>query len=185
MPATSLGALKLLLAHAHPALVHAPIAAALFLPLALTAAIFSKVNAASWLRTSRFLALLGLLGGIAAMSTGFLWARDLGGIAAGAWVPHPFRPSQSFLFLLRDHQRLALSGLVIGVATFALVQGAFTNPARWKRAALVLSLLWAAVWGAAGHWGGRMVFPEPAAETLLQNGEASGSPNRINAERTT
>ena len=39
---------------------------------------------------------------------------------------------------------------------------------RGVRMALGLSLVWLALWGAAGHWGGRMVFRDPPAEAPVQ-----------------
>ena len=172
MSAISVEALTRLLAGLHPALVHAPIAATLFLPLALMLALHSETHAASWLRTARFLAILGLLGAVMAVASGFLWARDLGGIAAGDWFPHPARPGQVFPNLLRDHQRLALLGLPLGVATLALIGLGREAGFRRKSAALACALLWALTWGAAGHWGGRMVFPDPPASAMLQRGTA-------------
>jgi hypothetical protein len=127
------------LANAHPAVVHAPIGAVLFLPLALGFALRSSPNRDGWLRTGHLLAILGLLGAVAAMTTGLLFARELGGIRPGAWLAHPVRPEPSFPALLRTHQLLALSGLPFGVGCLAL-------------------------WGAAGHWGGRMVFKEEPVE---------------------
>ena len=151
-----------LLAHAHPALVHAPIGAVLFLPLVLGLALRPGPAADGWLRAGRLLALLGVLGGLAAMASGLLLARDLGGLAPGAWLAHALRPEPSFKALLRHHQLLALAGLPAGLACCG-----FLRQARGLRMALGLSLLWLASWGAAGHWGGRMVFHDPPAGAPL------------------
>jgi hypothetical protein len=146
-----------LLARLHPAVVHAPIGAVLFLPLALGLALRRE----GWLETGRFLAILGLAGGLAALATGLYFGRELGGIHAGAWLAHPVRPEPSFPALLRTHQLLALAGFPAGAACLALLRGRRPGAVR---AALAASLLWLALWGAAGHWGGRMVFKETPAE---------------------
>jgi hypothetical protein len=146
--------LLLALGKAHPALVHAPIGAVLFLPLALGLALRSRL----WLRTACFLAVLGLLGGLAAMLSGYGFGRELGGLAPGAWLAHPSRPEPSFLALLRHHQLLAGAGLPVGAACAACLGVALRGRAGALKAAFALSLLWLALWGAAGHWGGRMVF---------------------------
>jgi hypothetical protein len=155
--------LLLVLAKAHPALVHAPIGAVLFLPLALGLALRSRRDG-HWLRTGWFLALLGLLGGLAAMVSGYGFGRELGGIAPGAWLAHPLRPEPSFLALLRHHQLLAVAGLPVGAVCGACLRWALRGRAGALRAAFGLSLLWLALWGAAGHWGGRMVFRDPPGE---------------------
>ena len=172
MSASSLEALARWLDKAHPALVHAPIAASLFLPLALILALRSKAHAASWIRTARFLAILGLAGGAMAVASGFLWARELGGIAAGDWLPHPTRPGQVFLNALRIHQRLALLGFPAGALTLGLLGAGREGRSRWHWGALIASLVWAGFWGAAGHRGGRMVFPDEPASAMLQHGGA-------------
>lgn len=144
------------IAHAHPALVHAPIGAVLFLPLVLGLASLRGAAAEGWVCTGRLLAVLGLLGGLAAMASGLLLARDLGGIGPEAWLAHALRPEPSFKALLRHHQFLALAGFPAGLACCGCLWRA-----RGVRMALGLSLLWLALWGAAGHWGGRMVFRDP------------------------
>ncbi len=164
MPASSL---ITLLAKAHPALIHAPIAAVLFLSMALGLALASKQNQDSWLRTSTFLASLGMLGGIAALAAGFLFAKELGGLQPGQWLAHPRHPAPSFLALLRVHQLLALGGLPVGLACWALLVRASPGRAARLRVAFLLSLVWLGFWGAAGHWGGRMVFPDPPADGAL------------------
>lgn len=156
-----------LLAKAHPALVHAPISAVIFLPLALGLAFRSKLHGEGWLRTSVFLATLGMLGGFAAVLSGFFFARELGGLAQGAWLAHPLRPEPSFLALLRSHQLLALAGFPIGGACWVFLWRALQGRASAIRVAFVMSFLWLALWGAAGHWGGRMVFRDPPAEGSL------------------
>lgn len=152
------------LARTHPALVHAPLGAVLFLPLALALDLRSDANREGGLRTSLFLATLGILGGLAAIVTGFLFARDLGGLAPGAWLAQPLKPEPSFSALLRHHQLLAISGFPVGVACWLELWRARRGSANMARTALVAALVWLALWGAAGHWGGRMVFKDPPAD---------------------
>ncbi|BDU74343.1 hypothetical protein [Mesoterricola silvestris] len=151
----------LLLGKAHPALVHAPIGAVLFLPVLLARALRAGPDREGWLRAARFLATLGLLGGLGAIMSGFLFARHLGGLRPGEWLARPLRPGPSFKALLRSHQLLALAGLPVGAGCALALQGA---RGKVLGAALGLSLLWLGLWGAAGHWGGRMVFPDPPAD---------------------
>lgn len=129
-----------LLAREHPAFVHLPIAAALLLPLAL---LLKRQE------TARFLAWAGFLGGLPSLASGLLWARAQGFLPAGAWAPRSFG-------LLGVHELLAAAGLLAGAATILLLRRHKLRPA------LAAALLWAGLWGAAGHWGGRMVFPEEA-----------------------
>jgi len=159
--------LLLALGKAHPALVHAPIGAVLFLPLALGLALRGRPAGDPWLRTACFLAVLGLLGGAAAVASGYGFGRELGGIAPGAWLAHPHRPEPSFLALLRHHQLLALAGFPAGAGCAACLMRALRVRTGALRAAFGLSLLWLALWGAAGHWGGRMVFKNPPGERTL------------------
>jgi len=149
-----------LLARAHPAVAHAPLGAVLFLPLALMlgARAADRNSADGWLRTAWFLATLGVLGGLAAIVSGYSFARELGGIGPGAWLAHPVRPEPSFPALLRHHQLLALAGFPAGAGCLAGLRR--TRPG----AALAAALVWLALWGAAGHWGGRMVFRDEPAD---------------------
>jgi hypothetical protein len=153
-----------LLARAHPALVHAPLGAVLFLPLALGLALRSRDRQGEWLRTGLFLATLGILGGLAAVATGFMFGRELGGIAPGAWLARAARPEPSFPALLRHHQFLAGAGFPPGAVCWLWLWRARRGAAGTARAALAVALVWLALWGAAGHWGGRMVFKDTPAD---------------------
>lgn len=134
----------------HPAFVHLPIAASLLLPLALALSLTQP----GWIKGARLLAWAAFAGGLAAIVSGLIWARAMELIAPGS-----FLPSRSGL--LGTHEALAFSGLILGGATLFLLER------KQVRAALVASLLWAGAWGLTGHWGGRMVFPEPEATALL------------------
>jgi mono/diheme cytochrome c family protein len=153
--ATLLPALLKAFALKHPALVHVPIGAALLLPVAAGLALRDGSHPSAWDRTCRFLACLGLAGGLGALASGLLWARQLGWVPPGRFWPEPLAPIP-----LRGHILFALSGLLVGLALLLWLRGPDTHrgPRRWL--ALLLGLAWAGTWGAAGHWGGRMVFPE-------------------------
>lgn len=129
----------------HPALVHLPIAASLLLVLSLG---LWCSRGAQWCASSRLLAWTALLGGLGAAESGLLWAHSMGLLPPGG-----FLPIKASLF--STHEALALGGFLPGIVALALVERG--RP----RAALIAALLWAVLWGAAGHWGGRMVFPEP------------------------
>ena len=145
------------IAREHPALVHLPIAASLLLPFPLA----RSLNRGGWMSAARLLAWTGFMGGLAAVLSGFLWARGKDLIAPGAWTPpHPG--------LIATHEWLALSGLGTGLATLILVE------LKRIRTALALALMWAGLWGAAGHWGGKMVFLEP--EAISQNSLSTEPP---------
>ena len=131
----------------HPAFVHLPIAASLLLVPGLALWIWKGER---WRSACRLLAWAALAGGLAAMASGLLWARAMDLIPAGA-----FLPARSGL--LTTHETLAACGLLPGLLSLFLVERA--RP----RVALVAAVAWAALWGAAGHAGGRMVFPEPDA----------------------
>lgn len=134
----------------HPAFVHLPIAASLLLPIALACSLTQP----GWIKGARLLAWAAFAGGLASLCSGLIWARSMDLIAAGSFLPS--RPG-----LLGTHEGLALSGVIVGAFTVFLLER------RQVRSALVASLLWAGVWGLTGHWGGRMVFPEPEAATLI------------------
>ncbi|HXC16187.1 MAG TPA: hypothetical protein VNV60_01965 [Holophagaceae bacterium] len=145
------------IAREHPAIVHLPIAASLLLPLPLFLALRNPV----WFPAVRLQAWAGFAGGMAAILSGFLWARSMDLIAPGALMPaHPG--------LIATHEWLALSGLGAGLAALILVE------LKRLRPALVVALIWAVLWGATGHWGGKMVFPEPDA--VSQNILSTESP---------
>lgn len=146
-----------LIAREHPALVHLPITASMLLPIPLAL----SLKKPGWNPASRLLAWAGLAGGVAAVLSGFLWARSMDLIAPGAFLPsHPG--------LIATHEWLALSGLCLGLATLVLIERKRLRPA------LAAALVWAVLWGAAGHWGGRMVFPD--TDAISRNTLSTESP---------
>ncbi|HJU83156.1 MAG TPA: hypothetical protein VJ600_03010 [Holophagaceae bacterium] len=132
----------------HPALVHLPIAASFLL---LPALLLWIARGGGWREACRLLAWSALGGGAFAGLSGLLWARSMEFLPAGGFVP--LRPG-----LFSTHEALAACGLVPALLALLGVER------RRPRSALAAALLTAALWGAAGHWGGRMAFPEP--ETL-------------------
>ena len=145
----------------HPAMVHLPIAAALLVPVVLLLSLWRREE--GWLRTAQFLAWAGMLGSGAALLSGLLWARQLDLIAPGGWLAQA--KDGHLQGLLRTHQFLALGGLVLGLLTLAVLHH---KAERGVATALLLSVAWAGTWGAAGHWGGRMVFPDTAHPADMQ-----------------
>lgn len=146
-----------LFAREHPAFVHFPIAASILLPVALLLSLRWKGE--HWLPTARFLGWAALLGALPALASGLLWARGLDLIAPGAWVPHPTPDGPTQVGLLLIHQRLAFLGFILALPTVILLSRSSAAAVRRRRWILVLALGWSALWGAAGHWGGQMVFP--------------------------
>ena len=144
----------------HPALVHLPIAAALLVPL-LAGLALREGDGAGWRPPARLLAALGLLGGLAAVASGWLWARLLGWVPPGRYWPTPPAPD-----LLRGHLLFALGGLAAGLPTLLLLRGPAVRRGLRRWGPVLLGLAWAGSWGAAGHWGGRMVFPEAPSAAL-------------------
>ena len=145
----------------HPAMVHLPIAAALLVPVALLLSLWRREE--GWLRTAQFLAWAGLIGSGAALLSGLLWARQLDLIAPGGWIANA--QDGHLQSLLRAHQFFALGGFVLGLLTLAMLH---RKTGRGVIPALLLGLAWAGTWGVAGHWGGRMVFPDTAHPSDMQ-----------------
>ena len=153
-----------LFAREHPAFVHFPIAASILLPVALLLSL--RPQGEPWLRTARFLGWVALLGALPALASGFLWARGLDLIAPGAWVPHPAPDGPAQVGLLLIHQRLAILGFILALPTVALLSLSSANGTRRRWGILVLALGWSVLWGAAGHWGGQMVFPSAPSSPI-------------------
>ncbi len=147
----------------HPALIHVPIAAALLMPVALLLHLRAKGEDLTWIRTAQFLAWMGLLGGVTALASGFLWGKKLGFIAHDAWLAHSVGTDPNALqSLLRTHQLLALGGAILGLCALWSVRRARSQGR--EVFAFLLSGAWALAWGMTGFWGGRMVFPETLPE---------------------
>lgn len=144
-------------AHQHPALVHLPAAVALLIPLALLAAQRRGRGIRPWWITCQYLAWAGSLGALAALLSGFFWARSLGLIPPGAWIPP--RGSEGLAALLRRHELFALAGFGFS----ALTVWACLQPRKDHQGLGVLALFFGLAWsgfhGMAGFTGGRMTHP--------------------------
>ncbi|HTL99446.1 MAG TPA: hypothetical protein VL181_11650, partial [Holophagaceae bacterium] len=88
----------------HPAMIHFPIAATLFLVPALLLARRGKGNAEAWSLTARYLAWLGLLSFLPPLLSGFLWAKGMSLIPSGHFLAPLGDPGDDFALLIRRHQ---------------------------------------------------------------------------------
>ena len=140
-----------LIGREHPAFVHLPIAASLLVILSLGLWCW---RGDMWRPASRLLGWAGWVGGLVAAASGLLWARSLDLLPPGGF----FAPGKS---LFSVHETFALAGLLPGIAALVCIER--DRP----RLALAAALLWAGLWGAAGHWGGRMVFPDATQSQLI------------------
>jgi hypothetical protein len=134
----------------HPAFVHLPIAASLLLMPGLVLWVW---KGETWRDACRLLAWAAFSGGLLAALSGLGWARSMDLIPSGGFMPRPG--------LLATHEALAVCGVGPGLAALLFIEG------KRPRLALVSTLAWAALWGLAGHWGGRMVFPAPDTVSSL------------------
>ena len=153
-----IASLPTLLAKFHPAVVHAPIGAVLFLPWPWVSPSAGRGMAGNRAFPGHPRA-PGRRGGrgdrvLLRPGAGGHPRRSLAGPPGPTRTRLP-RPPQT-------HQLLALAGFPFGVLCVALL--GWRRPGA-LRAAFAAALLWLALSGAAGHWGGRMVFKEtPAVE---------------------
>jgi uncharacterized membrane protein len=143
------------LAHEHPALVHLPLGLVLVLPVALIGAQLAR-EPRPWLDLARFLGVVAWLGGLVALLSGLLWARQLNLLPAGGLLPALGPATQALPRLLWRHEATCVAGLVLGLLFLLLLRKAARPLPR--AAALALGLGWAWIWGFAGHLGGTMVF---------------------------
>jgi uncharacterized membrane protein len=147
----------------HPAVVHFPIAAAVFAVAALAGAVLQRSKRTAWLDGAALILAAGVLAAPLAAFTGRQLADAQGYLgAAGALLPQ----AGVFGGLPRLHAILALAGSAALLAALAL-----TLVARKRSGAPVPALLAAfvaaALIGSAGHIGGTMVHapPPPSGES--------------------
>lgn len=164
--------------HQHPILVHLPVAVALLMPLALLAAQRRGRGIRPWWITCRYLAWAGSLGALAAVLSGFLWAKHLGLIPPGAWIPP--RGSEGLPALLRRHELIALAGFGFS----ALTVWACLRPRKDHEGIGFLALLFGLAWTGfhvmAGLTGGRMTHPRippVLAQTVPEPSAATPEPD--------
>lgn len=141
----------------HPVLVHLPVAAGLLIPFALLASQRRGRGIRPWWITCQYLAWAGSLGALAAVVSGFIWAKSLALLGPGVWIPP--KGSLGLQALLRSHELLALAGFGFS----ALTVWACLRPRKDHEGIGVLALLFGLAWAglhlAAGITGGRMTHP--------------------------
>lgn len=146
----------------HHALVHLPVAAALLAPIALLASQRVGRGIRPWWTASRFVVLMGCLGILASILSGFLLARRTGVIPAGAWLVPGTGPA-------RLHQVLALASLGLGLLALRFMNRNRLDHQGIGILPLLLGVLWSAGLLLTGHLGGQMAHARPpeAAQARL------------------
>ncbi|MBI3131579.1 MAG: hypothetical protein HYZ13_09665 [Acidobacteria bacterium] len=166
------------IAREHPAFVHVPLGLVVTLPLAMLGSFRAK-GSRRWVRTSFFMAVVGLLGSIVALISGLMWGRQINLIPAGALFPTVASDTQVLQRMMQLHEIAAVSGVVVGSICIWLIWRVWhpmdvanedtaihfrqqMGRRLWERGvgapALVMSLLWLGCWGFCGKLGGIMVF---------------------------
>lgn len=140
----------------HPMMVHFPIAAALFLVPAVLLAMREDEKHHLWGHSAHYLAWVGVAAFIPPILSGFLWAKGIGLIPAGAWIAPSAPPSDELVWLVRRHELVSLVGFLMGLATVWALGRRRERPGR-----LVLSLAcaWLLATFATGYFGGKMTHP--------------------------
>ena len=146
----------------HYALVHLPVAAALLAPIALIASQRVGRGIRPWWTASRFVVLMGCLGILAAILSGFLLARRTGVVPAGMW----FAPAAAGTTLPRLHQLLALASLELGLITLKVANRPRQDHQGIGVLPLLMGLLWSGAVIATGYFGGLMAHAKPSAPTF-------------------
>ncbi len=162
----------------HPAFVHVPLGMVAALPFAMLGS-FRPSSSLRWVRTSLFLAVVGMAGSLLALFSGFLWGRQMGLIPPGGFLPAIAASGQVLQRTLRLHEYAAALGVGMGLFCTLLIWQTLKRSSRlgentaihyqrqlarpfWKRGvgapALLLNLLWLGSWGLCGKLGGTMVF---------------------------
>lgn len=140
----------------HPMMVHFPIAAPLFLVPALLFAMREGEGTRPWGHAARYLAWAGLVSFLPPLISGFLWAKGIGLIPAGAWVAPSAPATQELEYLVRRHELVSLGGVLLGLATvWALSRG----KDRPSALALSFACVWMVFTFATGYFGGKMTHP--------------------------
>ncbi|HEU4952543.1 MAG TPA: hypothetical protein VFT46_11365 [Holophagaceae bacterium] len=146
-----------LLALKHPALIHFPIAATLFLfPALLLARREDPAAPAGWSLTARYLAWAGLASLLPPLLSGYLWAKGMSLIPAGHLMAPLPAPGDDFAVLIRRHELFSLLSLALGAATVASLGTARRRPGG---VAIACGALWMALTLATGFYGGKMTHP--------------------------
>ncbi len=141
----------------HHAFVHLPVAAALLAPIALVASQRAGRGIRPWWTASRFIVLMGCLGILASILSGFLLARRTGVIPAGAWlVPGTLAAAPA-----RLHQALALVSLGLGLLALRLMNRNRKDHQGIGALPLLLGVVWSAGLVYTGHLGGQLAHARP------------------------
>ena len=146
----------------HPVVVHFPIAAAFFAAGALALGLLRPGARPPLLAGAAILLSVAVVGGIAAILSGWLWADQLAYLAGG-WGPLPGPGAVEGL--ARAHALLAFAFVAAATLAFLLVLRARRSNAS-PLLALLAALLACGLVAATGHVGGTMVHapPAPASE---------------------
>lgn len=140
----------------HHALVHLPVAAAVLAPIALIASQRPGRGIRAWWTASRFVVLIGCLGILLSILSGFLLAKGSGVVPAGLWLtPGPIRTTPA-----RLHQVLALASLALGLLALKTMNRPRKDHQGIGVLPLVLGSLWSAAVLYAGYLGGGMAHPQ-------------------------
>jgi len=143
----------------HPAIIHFPIAAAFFAAGALALGVVRPRDRAASMTAAALLLGVAVVGGVAALVTGWLWADQLAYLAGG-WGPLP--GPKAVEGLARTHALLAYGFVATAAVALALVlRDRRRDQPQWL--ALLAALVACGLVAAAGHLGGTMVHapPEP------------------------
>ena len=146
----------------HPMLVHLPVGVAILLPLALLAAQRPGRGIKPWWITCRYLALVGVIGVVMAMVSGWLWARGLGLIpASGYLVPRLLKPTadQWLHVLAWKHQVAAIASFALGFLTLWACYRKRLEHQGLGLLALLFGCLWCGATLMAGFYGQKMGHP--------------------------
>lgn len=170
MPISQLFALK------HPALIHFPIAATLFLlPALLLARREDPAAPAGWSLTARYLAWAGLASLLPPLVSGYLWAKGMSLIPAGHLMAPAPTPGDDFSALIRRHELLSLMSFAFGGATVASLGLSRRRPGGL---AVACGALWMALTLATGFYGGKMTHPiGDGAQAAAMPAPESASPS--------
>lgn len=160
------------IAFKHPMWIHVPLACAVLAPLALLAAQRPGRGIRPWWTASRYLTWMGVLGGIPALMSGFLWARRLGFVAPGKVLA----AKDALGGLARHHQLWALGAFLLGLATLWAVYRKRQDHQGLGLPALFFGCLWAAATVMAGRYGGQMAHPLPGAAPAPKAAKAGADP---------
>ena len=154
----------------HPAMIHFPIAATLFLVPALFLARREGARAEAWALTARYLAWIGLLSFLPPLFSGYLWAKGMSLIPGGHWLAPVADPTDDFGMLVRRHQLMSLAAMAAGALTVWLLSRRRGRPGSL---ALALGCAWMAATLATGYFGGKMTHPIAETASSADAGPAS------------